>query len=566
MEYDLKLTNGLIIDGTNQPGFSGDVAIREGRIAALGKAPGSAQRTIDASGLVVAPGFVDIHTHYDAQILWDRMLTVSPWHGVTSVVMGNCGFSVAPTRPEHRGQIMRTLEKVEGMNLDALEAGMGYDWPFVTFGEYLDAIERRGVGINVAGLVGHTAVRMYVMGDDGYERAATDDEIRRMREVVRESMRAGAVGFSTSRGPAHIGYLGKPVPSRKATVEELIALTSVLGEVGAGVVEAALGDRFHFQDCEPIARGNGRPLTFSFLAGREPWEKLCSTLQWIHGLTREGVNLVPQISARPLTMEFHLREPFPLENLPVFRLVSQAIDVEGKIAVYSDAGFRTKFKEVVAQKKGAIAARVLNPENYTISFCPSEPALEQRSVGEVSRERGVDPIDLILDLSIASKLTARFQVALMNDNEDQVATLLQEPTGMLGLSDAGAHASQLCDSCAPTYLLGHWVRKKQALSLEAAVRLMSARTAEVFGLRDRGKLALGAPADIVAFDPRTVAAGPLRRVHDLPAGADRLISEPSGIELVAVNGVIIREHGKDAIDPSGPMPGQVLRGAAANVS
>jgi N-acyl-D-amino-acid deacylase len=562
MQYDLKIEGGLIIDGSGQPGAQGSVAVKDGRIAAVGTATGSAAKTIEADGLVVAPGFVDIHTHYDAQVMWDRMLTISPWHGVTTVVMGNCGFSVAPTRPEHRIQIMRTLEKVEGMNLAALEGGMGYDWPFVTFAEYLDAIVNRGVGINVACLVGHTAVRMYVMGDDGYERTASEAEIQRMQEVVRASMYAGAVGFSTSRGPAHIGYLGKPVPSRKATLEELMALTSVLGEVGTGVVEAALGDRFNIRDCEAIARGNGRPVTFSFLAGREPWDKLFGALEWMHRLAREGVNLVPQISARPLTMEFNLREPFPLENLPVFRPVSQAIDIAGKIRVYSDPAFRQQLKDVIARKESAAASRILSPDAYCISFCPTEPSLEQCTVGEVSRERGVDPIDLILDLSIAAKLTARFQVVLLNDNENEVGTLLRETIGMLGLSDAGAHASQLCDACAPTYLLGHWVREKRALSLEAAVRLMSARTAEVYSLRDRGRLAVGAPADLVVFDPKTVAAGPLRRVHDLPGGADRLVSDAQGVELVMVNGVIIRREGRDAIASDGPMPGKVLLGDA----
>ncbi len=562
MEYDVKIDGGLILDGSGRPGVQGSVAIKDRRIVAVGDAPGAAARTIDAVGLVVAPGFVDIHTHYDAQVMWDRMLTVSPWHGVTTVVMGNCGFGVAPTRPEHRGQIMRTLEKVEGMSLTALETGLGYDWPFETFPQYLDAIERRGVGINVAALVGHTAVRMYVMGEDSYARAATEQEIRAMEEVVREAMAAGAAGFATSKGFAHIGYLGRPVPSRLATFDEIRALTAILAESGRGTVEVATGQGLSYDEYEEIARANRRPISFSFLAGREDWARMLAQLERIRALERDGVRLVPQFSARPLTMEFNFREPFPLENIRTFKPVSEALDVAGKIRVYADPEFRRAYKELMDSPRATIN-RALNPERIWISSCPAQPQLEQRTVAEVSRERAVHPVDLMLDLSIASNLTALFKITILNDDEEKVAVLLNQPDAMLGLTDAGAHASQLCDACAYTYTLGHWVREKQALTLEQAVRMMTARPAEVYGLHDRGRICEGAPADLVLFDPQTVGAGPLRRVHDLPGGADRLISEPSGIEMVMVNGVVIREQGRDAVDPLGPLPGRVLRGGAS---
>ncbi len=562
MEYDVKIDGGLILDGSGRPGVQGSVAIKDRRIVAVGDAPGAAARTIDAGGLVVAPGFVDIHTHYDAQVMWDRMLTVSPWHGVTTVVMGNCGFGVAPTRPEHRGQIMRTLEKVEGMSLTALETGLGYDWPFETFPQYLDAIERRGVGINVAALVGHTAVRMYVMGEDSYARAATEQEIRAMEEVVREAMAAGAAGFATSKGFAHIGYLGRPVPSRLATFDEIRALTAILAESGRGTVEVATGQGLSYDEYEEIARANRRPISFSFLAGREDWARMLAQLERIRALERDGVRLVPQFSARPLTMEFNFREPFPLENIRTFKPVSEALDVAGKIRVYADPEFRRAYKELMDSPRATIN-RALNPERIWISSCPAQPQLEQRTVAEVSRERAVHPVDLMLDLSIASNLTALFKITILNDDEEKVAVLLNQPDAMLGLTDAGAHASQLCDACAYTYTLGHWVREKQALTLEQAVRMMTARPAEVYGLHDRGRICEGAPADLVLFDPQTVGAGPLRRVHDLPGGADRLISEPSGIEMVMVNGVVIREQGRDAVDPLGPLPGRVLRGGAS---
>jgi N-acyl-D-amino-acid deacylase len=285
-------------------------------------------------------------------------------------------------------------------------------------------------------------------------------------------------------------------------------------------------------------------------------------LERMKNLEREGVSLVPQFSARPLVMEFNFREPFPLENIRIFKPVSEALDVDSKMRVYADPEFRRAYKELVDSPKAAVN-RALNPERVWIYACPTQPQLEQRTVAEVSRERGVHPVDLMLDLSIASKLTALFRITILNDDEEKVAQLLNQPDAMLGLTDAGAHASQLCDACAYTYVLGHWVREKGALTLPQAVRMMTARPAEVYGLRDRGRIAAGAPADLVLFDPNTVAAGPLRRVNDLPGGADRLISEPSGIEMVMVNGALIREHGKDMLDPHAPMPGRVLRGGAA---
>jgi N-acyl-D-amino-acid deacylase len=258
MDYDLKITDGLIVDGTGSAGVRGDVAIRAGRIAALGAVKGSATETLSADGHVVAPGFVDVHTHYDAQVLWDRMLTISPWHGVTTVVMGNCGFGVAPTRPAHRGLILRTLEKVEGMSLEALEAGLGSAWPFETFPQYLDAVERRGTAINVAAFIGHTPVRLYVMGEEATERAATDAELTQMRGIVRAAIDAGAVGFSTSKAPTHVGYAGKPVPSRVAEWAEIQGLADVLAETGRGVVQATVGPGLFFDEFAAAEPSRGR--------------------------------------------------------------------------------------------------------------------------------------------------------------------------------------------------------------------------------------------------------------------------------------------------------------------
>jgi N-acyl-D-aspartate/D-glutamate deacylase len=560
MEYDLKITGGTIIDGTGKAGVRGDVGIKAGKVAALGEAKGAAHKVIDAGGLAVAPGFVDIHTHYDAQLFWDRMMTISPWHGVTTVVMGNCGFGVAPTRPEHRGLIMRTLEKVEGMSIDALEAGLGYQWPFETFPEYLNAIEKRGIAINAAALVGHTPVRLYVMGEEATERTATEDEIARMREIVRGAIDAGAIGFATSKSGTHVGYRGKPVPSRAATIAEIKTLASVLGEAGQGTMQATIGKDLYLKEFKEIAQATGRTVTWTaLLAGTRGngWEQ--QQLARSADLVREGLRVVPQVNPRPLNFEFQFKAPFVFENMSLFRPISEA-DFDGKMRIYADPAFREAFRS-----KGAGPTFQRRWATTVISSCPTDPSIEERTVGEVARERGVDPVDLMLDIALATRLEARFRMAVFNHDEDEVGQLLTDRNTVIGLSDAGAHASQLCDACTPTYLLARWVREKGVIALEEAVRMLTSRPAEVFGLSDRGRLAAGMPADVVIFDPATVGAGRLRRVHDLPSGADRLVSDSSGIEAVIVNGTVIRRGNQDAVDPQGALPGKVLRNGRARV-
>ena len=564
MDFDLAIRGGTLVDGTGRPAQRGDVGIRDGRIVALGEVSGRAARTLDADGLVVAPGFVDIHTHYDAQVLWDRMLTISPWHGVTTIVMGNCGFGVAPTRPEHRGLILRTLEKVEGMSLAALEAGLGDAWPFETFPEYLDAVERQGTAINVAVLLGHTPLRLYVMGEDATERPARDDEVARMRALVRQAVDAGAIGFATSKASTHVGYGGRPVPSRVAAFTEIEALAGALGEAGRGIVQATVGRDLFFAEFEALARGTGRPVTWTaLLAGMMGPGSHRDLLEKSRALVRQGLPVVPQVACRTLNFEFQFREPFLFEGMSAFRPVAAATDDAAKAKIYADPEFRRAFKESFDRPRaGAVFAGASWARTW-ISWCPSEPALEERRVTEVAAGRGQHPIDLALDLALATNLEARFRMAVFNHDEAEVAELLAEPLTVLGLSDAGAHASQLCDACFATHLLGHWVRDKGAITLPEAVRMLTSRPAEVFGITDRGRLALGLAADVTVFDPATVGAGPLRRVRDLPAGADRLVSDASGIEAVVVNGTLVRRGGRDAVAPDGPLPGALLRNGAA---
>ena len=555
MNYDLKITGGTIVDGSGAPGYRGDVGIKDGRIVALGEAPGDATTTIDATGRMVTPGFVDIHTHYDAQVLWDRMLTISPWHGVTTVVLGNCGFGVAPTRPEHRNLIIGTLEKVEGMSPAALQAGLGAQWPFETFPQYLDAIEEAGTAINVGVLIGHTPTRIYVMGEAATEREATPEEVEQMRHIVAEALAAGALGFATSKSASHVGYKGRPVPSRVASYDEIKALVSTLKGGDKGMMQATAGKELWFDEYAELARDNGITITWTaLLAGMISADAHIKQLERTAELMSAGCNIVPQVTPRPLCFEFQFREPFPFESLAVFKPVSAA-DAEGKKKLYADPEFRRAVKEKMASVRASFRT---SWEQSVISLCASHPQYEERTVADVARELGVETIDLGFDLALATNLEARFRMPVANADETVVEELLKNPNTVLGLSDAGAHASQLCDACLPTYLLGHWVRDKKALRFEEAIRMLTSRPAEVFGIRDRGLLQVGKPADVVIIDPATVNAGGLERVYDQPAGQDRLISKAAGIDAVIVNGRVLRRGGEDVIG-GGTLPGKLLR-------
>jgi N-acyl-D-aspartate/D-glutamate deacylase len=562
MAYDLKITGGTVVDGTGSPGILGDVGIVDGRVVRVGSAPESAVETIDASGQVVAPGFVDIHTHYDAQVLWDRMMTVSPWHGVTTVVMGNCGFGVAPTRPSHRDLIVRTLEKVEGMSADALRAGLGDSWPFESFPEYLSAVEDRGTAINVGVLVGHTPVRLYVMGEEATERAATEDEVAQMRALVAEALEAGAVGFATSKAPTHVGFGGRPVPSRAAELSELLSITGALGDAGSGVIQATMGAGLAFAEFAEIARQSGRPVSWTaLLAGVGGPGIAQMLLDESIKLQDQGLPIYPQVSCRPLMFEFTFAEPFPFESMRLFGPISAASSLAEKEAIYRSPGFRSEFRSALAS--GRTGTFNHSWDRTTLSWFPPDPSLEERNVAALALERGVDPSDLVLDLSLEAGLGARWRAAVLNDDEDEVEPLLVDAHTMLGLSDAGAHASQLCDACFSTHLLSRWVRERKALSLEEAVRKLTSEPARIFGITDRGLLAEGRPADVVVFDPETVGASGLRRVHDQPSGADRLIADAHGIAAVIVNGTVIRRDNIDTVDPTGPLPGRLLRHGSA---
>ena len=555
MKFDLKIINGIIVDGCGSPRSSGEIAVREGRIAAIGEELGEAAQTINAGGSVVAPGFIDMHTHYDAQILWDRTLSISPSHGVTTVVMGNCGFGVAPTRAHHRDMILQTLERVEGMSLGALRAGIGDDWAFETFPEYLAAIEARGSLINVGAYLGHTPLRMYVMGTDAVKRAAEPQEVAAMLRLVEDAGEAGALGLSSSGSATHHGYEGHPVPSRLAELNEYDALIGGIAK-SHGVFQATMGKGMFLKQFRGFAADHGVTVAWtallSNLTGPGSHRKyLDSTRELIEG---EGLNVVPQVSPRPLTLDFNFDAAFPFEARNFFAPTMKT-NHAGRMTLYRDPAFRQAFKD---DRKDSRPHQLIGwDERATISYAPTDEALTGKRVKNVADERGVDPVDLVLELSIDSDLQTRISVPVLNYDDDAVGEILQDPLTVIALSDAGAHASQLCDACYTTDFLGRWVRERGIVSLEEGVRMLTARPAEVLGLRNRGRLKVGFAADIVVFDPTTIAAGPLRRTYDMPGGADRLVSDAIGIDAVIVNGTVI-SPGND----KGGMPGQLIRGRA----
>jgi len=559
--FELLIRGGTLVDGSGAPGRMGELGIRDGRIAAIG-APlelgDDADEILDASGAVVSPGFIDVHTHYDAQIFWDPMLTPSPWHGVTTAVIGNCGFGVAPTRPADRKLILRTLENVEGMSLSALEAGLGEEWPFESFPDYLDAIDEAGHAINVAVLIGHTPLRTFVMGEKAVTDPASDEQVAEMKKIVEEALQAGAIGFATSKAPTHIGYDGHPVPSRVADVEEINRIADALKNSEHGVLQATIGSGFFNPQFAEINRRTGKPVSWTaLLTDLMPSEAIEGILKATSELQADGVAVYPQVSSRPLMFEFDLRAPFPLESHPSMQPISKA-PFEDREARYRDPEIRRAVVE--AFTSGGFADKI---SRMAISHHPADESLLECTLGDIAEQRGLKAIELAIELSLETGLETRFRMAAANTDEEMVGRLLQHPATMLGLSDAGAHASQLCDAGASTHLLGHWVREKGVLTVEEAVRRLTTQPAEIFGITDRGRLETGLAADIAIFDPESVACDRVRRVHDFPGGADRLVADAFGMRAVIVNGIVLREGEKDRFLPSDSLPGKVLRGGHA---
>jgi N-acyl-D-aspartate/D-glutamate deacylase len=555
---DVLLRGGRVCDGTGAPARDADVAIAAGRIVAVGRAPGAARRTIDVAGMIVAPGFVDVHTHYDAQVTWDRLCTPSCWHGVTSVVLGNCGFALAPCRPADRDRLLRMLEHVEGMPLASLRAGTAWEWE--TFPEYVAALRARPLGPNVGALLGHSAIRTWVLAEEAYARAARADEVDAMAALVREGMAAGAVGLATSRSPAHVGEAGRPVPSRLATRDELRALVRAMAESGRGVLEITT-ETFPIAPEElaflqELAREARRPVSFSAILDvpdrRGVWEPVYEALR--DGLAR-GAAVFPQVSCRPMRFDFDLATGCAsLDAMPCWRRWRAAPSHAARLALLRDPAFRAAVKAETVGRTAAPASRRWAEVVLEEAARPEHAAFAGRTLAEIAAARGGDAIDALLDVSAAEDLRARFSMLLVNYDDEHVGALLRRPESLIALSDAGAHVSVLCDAGWATHLLGHWVRERGLFGWEEAVRRLTSMPAAIYGIPDRGLLAPGLVADVTCFDPTRVAARPLEKVRDFPGGAARWIARADGIEHVLVGGEEFVAHG----EWTGRHPGAVL--------
>src|SRR5687767_11967472 len=554
MTYDLIIKDGQIVDGTGAPARRADVAIAQGRIAEVGRVSASAKRTIDADGLVVAPGFIDPHTHYDAQICWDGATTPSSWHGVTSVVMGNCGVGIAPCKPQAREIAMRDLVNVEAIPFEVLDAGITWDWE--SFPQYMDAAAKRKPSLNLGFLAPLTPFRHYVMGEASMERAATSEETGKIASLLGEAMDAGAFGWSSTLLNQHMGYAGRPLACRNASREEIKAYCNALRSRGKGAIEFAMTrqiavlEQAELDLLDFMLEESRRPVTLIALFDRDDLpEALRTTMRKLQPMIERGAR--PQTSPLPLTRELVMRSPFAFAAFPSWKRLFVDTSKEAQRAVYKDPAFREAFrKDLKSPASFADWARI------TVHEMKSNKHLEGKTVAEIARERGVDGVDALLDVTLEDDLENEFTVQSWNTRVDRMAELFSDKSVLLGLGDGGAHLDMLCDSGYPTYVLGTWVRERKVLALEEAVRRMTSDPADFYGIRDRGRIAPGMAADIVIFDPASVgSAGKPERLYDLPGGAKRMVMRSRGIEYTLVNGVVTWEKGK----LTGAAAGEVLR-------
>jgi N-acyl-D-aspartate/D-glutamate deacylase len=554
--HDLVIRNAQLYDGLGAPPRHGSLAVQGGRIAAIGADVGAAREVVDARGLALAPGIIDNHTHYDAQVTWDPDLAASSSLGVTTAIIGNCGFTIAPCRPEDRDLTMRNLTNVEGMSIEALRAGIR--WSFESFPDYLRAIERPGLGLNVAAFVGHSGVRTFVMREDAPRRAATPAEVAQMRAIVVEAMRAGAIGFATSTSPAHNGDGGIPMPSRLADDAELFALTGALRDVGRGVFMLTKGGQTKIEFLEEIAARSGRPVVIAALlhSSTNP-DAVFSDLDLIGAARERGRKLVGAISCCPLTMDFTLAAPYPFEGLAAWK---PALGFKGESFKRAIAG--RGFRDAIRAELASPATfRLFNGEWDRVFVVETARAenrgLENRSLAEIGVEQGRHPLDALLDLALDEDLGTVFAALLLNADEEAVQRLVTHPHSIVSLSDAGAHLTFFNDAGFGLHLLGHWTRSRGALSIEAAIRKLTSEPAAVFGIPDRGRLEPGCAADLMLFDPATVGRGPKERRFDLPAGAARLMTPAVGLHGVWVNGRRVADAQGPLEAP--PRAGKLLR-------
>jgi N-acyl-D-aspartate/D-glutamate deacylase len=535
---DLLIRGATVYDGTGAPGRIADVAVKDGRIAA----PGPAHETLDAGGLALMPGIVDVHTHYDAQATWDPKLSPSPALGVTTAIMGNCGFGIAPCPAPLRETVLKNLSVVEGMDLNALLTGTR--WEFESFPEYLDALDRNRPYANVGVLAGHSTIRSAVMGEDAsHRKQPTPAELRRMQDIVREALKAGAAGFASSFSPNHSGWGGRAMPSTICEDEELRALIEPLKDAGRGVFVVASGARATPEYLEAIAADTGRPTfmvtVLTMYTDSDPGRAMTYYERCSEAL-RRGREVYIHANCQPLSFDFTLREPYPFMALAAFDRVKAAKPDELP-GIYADAAFRRDFRESLK-----------NPQSGVL-FSGDWSKVEVDGVPLPQLAGGKDPLDLFCDQPLDTQMIAK----LFQNDDAGVAPLLRHEAGVIALSDAGAHLVYFCDAGFGLHFLAHWVRETGAFAIEEGVRRLTSDPARKYRIPDRGEIRPGAWADLVLFDPQTVGVSNLRRVKDLPGGGARMIREPTGVHGVWVNGVRVHDGRDYAVLARGP--GQVLR-------
>jgi N-acyl-D-amino-acid deacylase len=565
MSYDLLIKDARICDGTGAPLYSGAVAVENGRIAAVGEVSGSARREINAGGLVVAPGFVDIHTHYDAQISWDPLLTCSSWHGVTSLLMGNCGVGVAPVRPKEQSTMAWDLVNVEALPHEVLMNGVNWEWE--SFPEYMDAIGRHGAALNTGFLVPLSALRFYVFGEAASERAATAEETAQMAALFRQAMMAGAYGFSLSLAPQHIGFQGRPLASRMTSREELGALCRVMRELNRGVIEIlpmrsssmAPSDK-GLELLTFMAEQSGRPVTFLAILDLPgtPLKAHEATIESLKPLIARGLKILPQVTPRPIQQYYTLRDPFIFAALDSWKGAFNHSAEEQK-ALFRSESFRQGFKDELKHGHKAVFRGRWDRVHVVRAEKPENQRFLNKSIAEVAQMMNKDPEDAILDLGLAEDLEMGITLSVINVDKTIVEKILQLPNTLLGLSDAGAHVAQHCDAGLSSYLLAEWVRERGTLTLQEGVRRLTSELADFMDLRSKGRLKPGLDADLVLFDPARIKAMPPEWVNDLPGKQPRLIERSDGIEYTIVGGHVLFAHN----EYQGGMPGKVLRSQSA---
>jgi len=569
--YDLIIRNGTIVDGSGMPRFRADVAIEGDKIAAIGKIRESARETIDADGHIVAPGLVDAHTHMDAQVFWDALGTCSCWHGVTSVVMGNCGFSLAPCAEKDKLLVMRNLERAEDISPEAMQAGIKWSW--TTFAQYLDAVDRLPKGINYAAYMGHSALRTYVMGERAFDEEATTEDIALMREEIRDAIRAGAIGFTTSRTSNHQTPDGRPVASRIANWDEVRQLVGVMGELGAGIFEiagedtGAEGPRLddYLARLKSLAVESSVPVTFGMFSSRRApnyWRRYFETAE---ETAAAGGRMFIQVHSRSLNLLLSFETHMPFDRLPAWREIRKLPLAEQEAALRNPET-RRKLVEAAHQRPEDDGGRGVGAEariaNYNWMFPLDKAMPPYRSVAELAAEQNKDPVDVIIDLALEKNLKQFFLQTLTNENQEHVLEMMKNPRSVVTFSDSGAHVSQIMDSSLQTHVLSHWVRAKEALTLEQAIRMLSFVPAYHWGLTGRGHLRAGNFADVIVFNPDTIAPKLPELAHDLPAGARRLKQKSDGLLATVVNGKVLLRNNEH----TGALSGRLLRGPLAGAS